>query len=484
MENKKTEIKEKCCVFSKCIDVDLDYQENLMSYNDDMLKIIRCSINNFVVNSVYKNGSITVYGKSRIFLTYISEATGCLSTAEFEEDFEKNISVDGNFDDLITDIKICNKYNNFRVINQRRIDIHNSFSLNVCAFSNYSAHMLEDNEDVLIDKREVSFISRIGSAYVKTEFEEEAAITENDAIKKIINVFAATDCEEIKIVADKMLVKTLVHFSVLYTTDTEKEAIKKCEKTAELSTIIDISGMEENDIPFVKANVGNLFAKTKTDKNNELRLMELIGDININCTVYRQSSMQLSSDSYSISSNTENRFETIELDTDFRLQKDSFTNNIQFEFETLTISQVLDLSLNLVDENTVELSAFILDEKSELHFITDRKKLEINSFTEMQAYITSFDYVIKSERIIDIRLIINYSALSFEKKKFRIVSDVEFKGENTVDPPALVVYFADEKERLWDIAKTFKTSVELIKKENELTKDVLDTRRILLIPGM
>ncbi|MDE6124775.1 MAG: LysM peptidoglycan-binding domain-containing protein, partial [Eubacterium sp.] len=39
-------------------------------------------------------------------------------------------------------------------------------------------------------------------------------------------------------------------------------------------------------------------------------------------------------------------------------------------------------------------------------------------------------------------------------------------------------------EALWDIAKKFRTSVDLIKSENELKDDVIDTRRILLIPGM
>ena len=51
MENNIREIKEKCNVFSKCVDVDLDFQENLMAYNDDMLKIVRCCINNFVINT-------------------------------------------------------------------------------------------------------------------------------------------------------------------------------------------------------------------------------------------------------------------------------------------------------------------------------------------------------------------------------------------------------------------------------------------------
>ena len=109
MENRKKEIKEKCCIFSKSIDADFDYQENLQSYNDDVLKIIRCSITNFVVNSVFQNGVVTVHGKSKIFLTYISESSACLSCAEFEEDFEKNISVDTDEQEIFTDISVCNK---------------------------------------------------------------------------------------------------------------------------------------------------------------------------------------------------------------------------------------------------------------------------------------------------------------------------------------------------------------------------------------
>lgn len=485
MENRKTEINEKCCVFSKSIDMDLDYQENLQSYNDDMLKIVRCCVNNFIVNSVYQNSCITVYGKSRIFLTYISEATGCLSSAEFEEDFEKNISLDSEYSDVFTDIGVCSKYCNYRVINQRRIDIHNSFQLNVCAYAGVCTCMLDDgDDDVLIDKQQVSYVSRIGGAYVKSEFEDCVSVTDGSPVKKVINVFADTNCGDVKLIDDKMLVKTEIRFSVLYTTDSDKEEIRKCERTIEASTIVDIAEIKENDIPFVKSRVGNLFYKIKADDNNELTVIELMGDINLACVVYRQCRINLSEDSYSLSRNTENSFSTVDLDTDYELRRESYTDTVRFEFETVSISRILDLSVKLQDDCTLEMNAFILDSRSEFQFVTDKKKLEFVKSNQLQAYIASFDYVIKSESVIEVRLVINYVSLKFERKKFSVVSDVEVKGESDFDSPALVVYFADENERLWDIAKTFKTSVELIKQENELTKDVLETKRVLLIPGV
>lgn len=484
MENNKIELREKCCIFSKCIDADLDYQENLMSYNDDLLKIIRCNINNFIINYVYKNSVLTVYGKAKIFLTYISEATGCISTAEFEEDFEKSINIDGNYEDVCADISVCNKYNNCRVINQRRVDIHNSFVLKIKAYSDVCSSMLKEEENILINREEVSFISKLGSQYSKSEFSEEISIEEAECVKKIINVFSTSSCEDIKIVSDKLLVKSNVSFSVLYTTDTEKEIIKRCEKSTQISTIIDLPGVQDGDIAFADITTGNLFSKAKADKNNELKIIELIGDINVNCSVFKKQTELLSSDSYSVINEVSNDYQTVELMSDYSIERESLSQSVLFEIESLSIKQILDLSVSIVDESVLEMNAFVTDENGELRFITDRKKLDIASFEVSQAFLSSFDYVIKSEKSINVRITVNYSGLSYTAKKYRIVSGVKINSDKTFESPALAVYFADKNEKLWDIAKTFRTSVELIKRENELDSDVLDTKRVLLIPGM
>ena len=107
-----------------------------------------------------------------------------------------------------------------------------------------------------------------------------------------------------------------------------------------------------------------------------------------------------------------------------------------------------------------------------------------NECNVTQIYITSFDFVMKSEKNIELRLVISYSSLKFESKRYNILSDVDIKGECTFESPVLSLYFADKNERLWDIAKAFRTSVELIKKENEISKDFCDTKRVLLIPGI
>lgn len=43
--------------------------------------------------------------------------------------------------------------------------------------------MLDDCDDVMIDKQSVSYISRVGSAYVKSDFEDETSVSDG-AVKR------------------------------------------------------------------------------------------------------------------------------------------------------------------------------------------------------------------------------------------------------------------------------------------------------------
>lgn len=485
MQNNIREIREKSIVFTKTLDVDLDFQENLMSYNDDMLKIVRCCVNNFVVSTDCKNGNITIYGKSKIYLTYISESTSCLTTADFEEEFQRTIPLENNSDDVTVSVKVINKYNNFRVINQRRIDIHNSFALDIRACAVMPVNMVDESENLLIRRDRVSYFSFIGSSFSKADFEENVEIpSDSEVIRKIINSFSSVNIEETKIITDKMLVKAKIMFSFLYTTDTDNEVINKCERTFSISKIVEIDGIDENDIPIVNVDIGNLYVKPKTNKNNELRFIEALGDVNISASVFRSVEMEVATDCYATDNEVVNTFGKLSLNANGRFIRDVIDNTLVFEFENIQIVEVLDVSLSIIDRRNIELSAYVMNENSEVMCISKRHEIENADCQMCSMYVKSFDYVIKSEHAISVRYSIDFSSVNFEERVFSVLSDAQITDNVLADSPALVVYFAKEQERIWDIAKKFRTSVDLIKAENELMDDVLSTRRVLLIPGM
>ena len=213
-------------------------------------------------------------------------------------------------------------------------------------------------------------------------------------------------------------------------------------------------------------------------------MIEMIGDVNLNVSVFRKASVQLTTDSYATDSEISNTISKITLNTNGELISDSISSKASFQFDNLKIVEVADLTLNISDGKNLELCAFIRNQNSELVYVSQRKEIEMASFSASAVYVKSFDYVINSENEISVRYLLEYNAVKFEEKTFSVVSDVQVTDKEIADSPALVVYFADENEQLWDIAKKFRTSVDLIKAENELKDDVLNSKRILLIPGM
>ncbi len=378
-----------------------------------------------------------------------------------------------------------NKYSNFRVINQRRIDIHNAFSLSVKVCACNPVKMIDDMPPVLLRKDKINYLSLVGTAYTRAEFEEDTAIpSDSEFVKRIINTFSAVHTDEIKIIKNKMLVKATAEFSLLYTTDTENEIIRKCEKSINISKIIDINDIDEGDDAVVNVTIGNMYVKPKADKNNELRMIELLGDVNINASVFRKVEAELSTDSYATDNEISNTFSKLNLNTNGEVVSDIINDKCTFEFENINIVEVVDLSLNISDGKNLELAAFVRNEKSELIFISQKKEIDSLNFNSSAIYVKSFDYVINSSNQISVRYLIEYTAIRYEEKTFNVLSEINVSDTPMADSPALVVYFAKEQEQLWDIAKKFRTSVELIKTENELKDDVLQSRRILLIPGM
>ena len=78
-----------------CEGFELEYQENLPQYLDDIEKIVKCCVKNNVVDYECSNSMIKLYGKSIISITYMN-CDGTLLSNIFEEDFTKSFDIDIN----------------------------------------------------------------------------------------------------------------------------------------------------------------------------------------------------------------------------------------------------------------------------------------------------------------------------------------------------------------------------------------------------
>lgn len=478
-----------------CESFELDLQENLPQYLDDIERIIKCSVKCVVTDYECTGGAIKLYGKSIISLTYLN-SDGCPLSNIFEEEFSKPINTTANCDVNFAEIKLITKYSNYRLINQRRIDIHISLRANITAFCVENEKSLLNCKNAFVKEYNPSRLCEKGSGICSEDFDETFTISDtNSQIKNIINTFSNCIIEDKKIIKDKMLVKLKLELSVLF--ENENNDIEKAVHTFSLSKIIDVNDAGEDDCTFVNATVSSLYVKTKADSSNRLCDIEVVGKVTFSYKLYCVCNEEFIVDSYMTNYNTELEKRNVRIKSNPIYYYDDRSDELSFDIDR-NIIEILDLKTSIVDsyvENsvmilTVKLSCLYFDDSSQLCYYenTIENKSSLNDI-EMSgvcsANIISFDYVIKNANSISLRINYEYNAYLYSGEDISIITDINTSTEKeNFNLPQLTLYFAQKDENVWDIAKKFSTAMSLIMDENDLTSQVIDGQRVLLVPGM
>ncbi|MBQ7035272.1 MAG: LysM peptidoglycan-binding domain-containing protein [Clostridia bacterium] len=72
----------------------------------------------------------------------------------------------------------------------------------------------------------------------------------------------------------------------------------------------------------------------------------------------------------------------------------------------------------------------------------------------------------------------------FSKDMVDVIGSIEVDIDHPIEkegPAPLVVYYGEKGERLWDIARKYSTSVSSIKQINDMSRDILEDKKLLLI---
>lgn len=480
-------------VYRRCIDNDEDFQESLPQYCDDIYRVIKCVSSSYITSVDANYNEIKIIGKTEICLTYFNENAN-LCYADFEEEFTKNINIEGLSDSAFAVADINNKYTNFRVINQRRIDIHTSSAINIRVFDNTKCPCVKSCSNSKLRLEKVNTANVISSNICRAEFDEEMSISsDSKPIKRIISSASFVTLNETKIIKDKALIKATVNVDVLYTTDDQNESVMKCQHSFSVSKIIDVAGLDENDFVITQLSVGNIFFKAKSS-GDSLSIIETYGDISISSVFIRQQEVKMITDGYILNRKSNCSFSDFNCYKNGKYINESKMQNVQLDFsnEIKEIKQLyLDVSNPVVRGgkllSKVSATAICVNNSDELCSFASSNDFEIETDSCDEALaslcVQSYDYNIESGGKLNVRLSLGISAYLYSEGTVKVLSEIDADDE-VIEYPALTVYFGKKTESVWNIAKSFSSDIDLILRENDLSGDVLDNNKILIIPGI
>ncbi|MBQ6825124.1 MAG: DUF3794 domain-containing protein [Clostridia bacterium] len=491
---------------NELLEVPIDVDFTLPDYCGDISKIFKCKAVPRILSKAVNAKSITIDGVVCITIIYCDK-DGKLSSFEYQYPFNKTTEVSVDISSANLCCKIKTEYINCRAVTGRKVDIHGAVGITVKAFKRKCTDIISDFDDDSVElKRGVT------PATVPMGYAEKYLIIEEDirigqgkpSVKSILRCDTAASVKETKVINGKAVVKGDMTVNILYCG--EETDTPQCIKTViPFSQIIDIIGITDECKCETKAEISFCEIKPKMSVSGENKGFTLNAKILLSSNSYCGNDIAVITDAFSkkysadikkdkvcfekIALNVNENYtckKTVNLDNDITSMVDLWCSvmpsTTKFESGDMTVSSSVLACMIVLNE---EGNAQYVEKPIEFEYLYKTEMDTSGFYSDPQIEIVSASYTIVSANSVEIVCELSINASVYEKNEIMLISEMTVNHEKPIQKNtdiALTVYFANEGEDIWDIARNYNSSVDEIMNINNLETDILPNNKMLLVP--
>ncbi len=479
---------------------------SLPDYCPEIKRILKCTVTADILSVQNSEEKISVQGNAVVRVLYIGD-NDKLSAYEQNYPIQKTVGSEKHRAGSSVTVKAVTDYVNCRAVSSRRLDIRGMLT-----FVFKSVRKREEPVLTCADGNGIQILSGDYSyADLKTLTEKAFFLTEvielpteKPVIGRIINSSAYISVLEKKIINNKMLLKGDCYIKLYYLS--ENEASVECtEHSIPVSQIIEAEGINEACDSFLNLNITACEAVSKVDSSGDTKLIDINIRVSACVIAFENSNLNLISDAYSTECETRNSFKSIDILSLNTSSDNSFTNKVVLESIGVSVESVhavwcsdIRYNYNLKDNKCFlsgNYQVTVIYRDAEKQFGVIQKPVEFeysvalkNSCERIVCYpmiqLCGCTCAVTGESKLEIKTEISASLYILSSGIVKYVNEIDvLEGKNSEkENCALTVYFSDENEKIWNIAKRYGTTVEAIMEENGLDCVCLTEKKTLLIP--
>lgn len=486
----------------------IDVELTLPDYCPKIEKILKCTLKPRINNLSCGNSSVTAEGDAVICVLYSSSEVKGICGYEMCSEYSKDIDVGNDSERNNFSANAVCEYINCRAVNERKLDIHGAFKIVVGGVKNVTKDVITNaqDENLQLQKRKISNIEQAACSSKQFLADDELTLPQTaGSIESIIRSSTDVVLDECKVVAGKAVIKGNVAVNVLYRSSNDN-----CESFSSaipFEEVIDMNGADEDCKIMLQPSVCTSKIKPNADSNGECRSVIVSAKINVDIIAYKSVDYEVVSDCFSITNEVNCDRLSLRLKTD--MNKLSAMHQIRetLEFPENSLCDVVDVDCETGDlscrfddgvlsVNGTLVASVIAADSNGVIYCYDKKLPFVHEFTlngfscadaDIKANVTDCSYSIKSQSALELRVQIELCGFVFNCENVNLITEVEaIEGseKKTDDMPALLLYFAQKGESVWNIAMHYNTSPELIISSNSLEGDILPEKKMLIIPSV
>lgn len=493
-------------VYEASAEQPVDCDVTLPDYCPDIMRILRCTITPGIATAGASGDRITAEGTAVVRVIYVSDS-GKISCYEQTVPFSKSVNVSGLGEDVCVRAAASTQYCNCRAVNQRRADIHGciAISFTVTAIKKQEILCGVNGAGVQLKKKSIKvsdMICRLEKMFVLNEVKE--LDEDSPAVLRILHTRACARVSEVKAITNKILLKGEVWGKITYCT--EEGQVCCVEHTMPISQIIEAEGIDENTNNCVHLDVCSFETVPKADSAGEMKLMDITARVTAFVTACCEKELETVCDAYSTEYEADCEKQMMSLETLSGTFSDICLCRGTIEAPE-AVADITDVWCTGVTEKAFivsgkvkisgSLSLCVLYQSADSQPCMAEKAIDYEYERDVSiqgANARCEPWVYPGECVasaagsgkIEIKAEINISTEIYEVSEDRIISNItvdESKARQST-AAALTIYYSEEGESVWNIARRYNTTVEAVMNENNLDSETVGSRRMLLIPSV
>lgn len=487
-------------VAEQLADVDL----TLPDYCPDIEKILKCTLTPKIQNKSLSGGQLQIDGYCVVNVLYVESINKTIRCCEQSVNFSQSFTVKDADETTVVITKTKSEYINCRALSPRRLVMHGAFSLYVKVMSSTTTSIYSCEESELETLRlNVKCADLKSLCQENFNISEELSVADKPAIESILHSEVSVSVTDSKAVTGKLMINGEINLRLLYLADVQTGETGKIDYILPFNQIIDCKGIDENTINYVSCQVLSFDTRLKNDMLSEKPAIVLDVKLCVTELGYIINDESVITDAYSVKYMTEPKLSRLNICEQIVPLNEIHMEKSQIKVDDGKISKIIDIATEGITAETVKyddelkvqgkinVCMLAINEENMPVFIERTCEYEhicntsdCTTVSYVSARVASISYRLADDNTVEIRCEVKINGCAEKHTTITAVSSTEIFEDKPIisDGCALNLYYAKKGEKLWDIAKSHNTRLDLLINENTAEQDCLESPQMLLIP--
>ncbi len=503
----KQDVSQKKCVFNRSAEQGIDVDFTLPDYYPPVNKILKCKTTPRIGAAAINGQTLSCEGSLNVLLIYVS-SEGELCSYEYIMPFSKNFEFEGDNNDCMPSCSVKEEYMNCRLMNERKVELHGALGITACIIKKNCEKVICDIDggNVVVNRELAPATSVLGIAEKYLTIEEDLELGNGQpSIRYLLRYDAKAFNTDCKTISGKAVVKGEMTVFVLYCGEGTATPQTLCS-TIPFSQIIDIDGITDECECNCTAEIAALEIKPRTSVTGETRNLSLCAKLRFTATATCNDDMPVICDAFSTKYNADINLSDVTIEKIVKTVNDRFVCKSNIDLNVSGLNSVIDVwcdpKVNSCDIKDKEIcvggviNACILITDNDNNPLYLERNFDFtyshpfmngdeNTYCSALVSVSRVSFTVLSNNCLEITSEIGICVTVMRKQKMSLLTDIRIDEKNkkgTERDCAMIIYYADCGEEVWNIARKYNSSPEEICEINSIEGKCIPSSQPLLIP--